>query len=69
MNTTIQFNQDGTAQCLCTEALPQHEIGRLEIACASPGMNWQVGNLLQIDHAFNSAYFTGVVCEYASISL
>ena len=35
MNTTIQFNQDGTAQCLWTEALPLHELGRLEIIRAS----------------------------------
>lgn len=31
MNTTISFYPDGTAQCLWTEALPLHEIGRLEI--------------------------------------
>ena len=35
MNTTISFNIDGTAQCLWTEALPLHEIGRLEITRAS----------------------------------
>lgn len=27
----ISFHPDGTAQCLWTEALPLHELGRLEI--------------------------------------
>jgi hypothetical protein len=31
MNTQISFKPDGTAQCLWTEALPLHELGRLEI--------------------------------------
>jgi hypothetical protein len=31
MNTQILFKPDGTAQCLWTEALPLHELGRLEI--------------------------------------
>ena len=32
MNTSIiSFHPDGTAQCLWTEALPLHELGRLEI--------------------------------------
>ena len=31
MNTTLQFNPDGTALCLWTEAVPLHELGRLEI--------------------------------------
>ena len=31
----ISFNIDGTAQCLWTEALPLHELGRLEIHRAS----------------------------------
>ena len=31
MNTTISFQKDGTAHCLWTEAVPLHEIGRLEI--------------------------------------
>jgi hypothetical protein len=31
MNTTISFNPDGTALCLWTEAVPLHELGRLEI--------------------------------------
>jgi hypothetical protein len=31
MNINISFNTDGTAQCLWTEALPLHEIGRLKI--------------------------------------
>ena len=35
MNTSIQFNIDGTAQCLWTEALPLHELGRLKITRAS----------------------------------
>jgi len=28
---TISFNPDGTALCLWTEAVPLHELGRLEI--------------------------------------
>jgi hypothetical protein len=35
MNTTIQFNQDGSAHCLWTEALPLHELGLLQILRAS----------------------------------
>jgi len=35
MNINIQFNPDGTAICLWTEALPLHELGRLEITRAS----------------------------------
>jgi hypothetical protein len=35
MNITISFTPDGTAQCLWTEALPLHELGRLEIHRAS----------------------------------
>ncbi|MEI6785270.1 MAG: hypothetical protein WCQ21_30595 [Verrucomicrobiota bacterium] len=35
MNITIAFNSDGTAQCLWTEALPLHELRRLEITRAS----------------------------------
>jgi hypothetical protein len=35
MNINIAFNTDGTAQCLWTEALPLHEIGRLEVTRAS----------------------------------
>jgi hypothetical protein len=35
MNTTIQCNPDGTAHCLWTEALPLHELGRLEIRRAT----------------------------------
>jgi len=31
MNVQISFKPDGTAQCLWTEALPLHELGRLEI--------------------------------------
>ncbi len=35
MKTTIQFNPDGTAHCLWTDAIPLHELGRLEITRAS----------------------------------
>jgi hypothetical protein len=35
MNINISFNTDGTAQCLWIEALPLHEIGRLEVTRAS----------------------------------
>jgi len=35
MTTTISFRPDGTALCLWTEALPLHELGRLEITRAS----------------------------------
>jgi hypothetical protein len=35
MNTQISFNPDGTAHCLWTEALPLHELGRLEITRAT----------------------------------
>jgi hypothetical protein len=31
MNTTISFHLDGTAHCLWTDAIPLHELGRLEI--------------------------------------
>jgi hypothetical protein len=31
MNIKISFNPDGTAHCLWTEALPLHELDRLEI--------------------------------------
>ena len=31
MNINISFKPDGTAQCLWTEVLPLHELGRLEI--------------------------------------
>ena len=31
MKIHISFRPDGTAQCLWTEALPLHELGRLEI--------------------------------------
>ena len=33
--STITFTPDGTARCLWTEALPLHELGRLEITRAS----------------------------------
>ena len=35
MNIHISFNTNGTAQCLWTEALPLHELGRLEITRAT----------------------------------
>ncbi len=35
MNINIQFNPNGTAHCLWTEAVPLHELGRLEITRAS----------------------------------
>lgn len=35
MNIQISFNLDATAQCVWTEALPLHELGRLEITRAS----------------------------------
>jgi hypothetical protein len=35
MNINIAFQPDGTAQCLWTEALPLHELGRLEVTRAS----------------------------------
>ena len=36
MNThTISFNPDGTSLCLWTEAVPLHELGRLEITRAT----------------------------------
>jgi uncharacterized protein (DUF1919 family) len=34
-NIQISFKPDGTAHCLWTEALPLHELGRLEIHRAS----------------------------------
>ena len=35
MDINIQFNTNGTAQCLWTEAVPLHELGRLEIQRAT----------------------------------
>jgi hypothetical protein len=35
MNTQTSFKTDGTAQCLWTEVLPLHELGRLEITRAT----------------------------------
>ena len=32
---TITFSLDGTASCLWTEAVPLHELGRLEVQRAS----------------------------------
>ena len=48
MNIQISFNPDGTALCLWTEAVPLHEIGRLEITRACnvefnyPTQRWEV---------------------------
>ncbi len=35
MNTTISFTPEGTAHCLWTEALPLHELGKLQVTRAS----------------------------------
>ena len=35
MKITISFTPEGTAQCLWTEALPLHELGRLQVTRAS----------------------------------
>jgi hypothetical protein len=35
MNINIQFNPDGTAHCLWTDAISLHQLGRLEITRAS----------------------------------
>ena len=35
MNITIQFNPNGTAQCLWTDAISLHELGRLQISRAN----------------------------------
>ena len=35
MNITISFTPEGTAHCLWTEALPLHELGRLQVTRAS----------------------------------
>jgi hypothetical protein len=35
MNIQISFKPDGTALCLWTEAVPLHELGRLEITRAT----------------------------------
>ena len=51
MNITISFTPEGTAHCLWTEALPLHELGRLEITRASnvefnnADQNWEVKDL------------------------
>ena len=48
MNIQISFKPDGTAQCLWTEVLPLHELGRLEIHRATniefnnADQNWEV---------------------------
>jgi hypothetical protein len=44
MNINISFNPDGTAQCLWTEVLPLHELGRLEIHRAT---NIEFNNTIQ----------------------
>jgi hypothetical protein len=51
MKIQISFHIDGTAQCLWTEALPLHELGRLEIHRASniefnnTTQHWEVKDL------------------------
>ena len=35
MTTQISFKPNGTAQCLWTDVLPLHELGRLQISRAS----------------------------------
>ena len=35
MNVTIEFNSNGSAHCLWTDAISLHELGRLEIARAT----------------------------------
>ena len=35
MNTTIQFNPDGTAHCLWTDAISLHDLGHLEVTRAT----------------------------------
>ena len=35
MNITIEFNPNGSANCLWTDAISLHELGRLEITRAS----------------------------------
>ena len=51
MNIKISFQPDGTAHCLWTEALPLHELGRLEIHRASniefnnTTQHWEVKDL------------------------
>jgi hypothetical protein len=51
MKIQISFHIDGTAQCLWTEALPLHELGRLEITRASTiefnntTQHWEVKDL------------------------
>jgi len=58
MNTQITFNPDGTALCLWTEALPLHELGRLEIQRAT---NIEFNNAIQhwevIDRKGNVLFF------------
>ena len=48
MNINISFQQDGTAHCLWTEAVPLNELGRLQVTRASniefnnSTQNWEV---------------------------
>src|SRR5512136_1723773 len=35
VNINLQFNTNGTASCLWTEALPLHELGQLQVTRAS----------------------------------
>ena len=51
MNIQISFHTDGTALCLWTEAVPLHELGRLEIHRATNSefnnntQQWEVKDL------------------------
>ncbi len=60
MNTTISFKPNGTAQCLWTEALPLHELGRLEITRTT---NIEFNNTTQqwevIDRKGKVRFFSG----------
>jgi hypothetical protein len=44
MNTQISFQSKGNAQCLWTEVLPLHELGRLQVTRAS---NLEFNNAIQ----------------------
>ena len=51
MNISISFHTDGTGLCLWTEAVPLHELGRLEIHRATniefnnAAQQWEVKDL------------------------
>jgi hypothetical protein len=44
MNITFSFTPEGTAHCLWTEALPLHELGRLQVTRAT---NVEFNNVTQ----------------------